>query len=162
MKNKIVFTVSVLALVFPLAACQPQSGNHGKVVKTYDTQLSPDAVKKSRQEGYKAVKAVLDVYVSNLPGKLEGLVSNDYFPSKVKFINHVEQSALDKTIMNIEVIVDTAIFAQDKFSVNYNWNRAYLPKGSTSKVRDSGNTDFVFVKESDGWRLLHVSGSDIF
>jgi|GEM_PF-3196209 len=147
-------------MMLPLAACNSQTID--PAVKKAGLERSAEIAKKSRVEGYKAVKAILDVYVSNLPGKLEGFVSNNYMPSKQEFINHVEQNALDKTITNIEVIVDNATFVQGIFAVNFDWNRSYMPKGSASQTIDSGTTNFVFVKEADGWRLMQINGSDIF
>ncbi len=153
-------TLSVLAMILPVVACNSQTMT--PAAKKVSSELSAEIVKKSKYEGYKAVKVVLDVYVSNLPGKLETLVSSNFMPSKSEFINYVERSSLDKNIRNIEVVVDEAIFTGDTFSVTYDWNRAYMIRGNAYYTRDEGRTNFVFVKEVGGWRLQQVSGADIF
>ena len=160
MKKNILLTLSAFAMILPLVGCKSQTVDWS--AKQANFERVEEEQRKSRLEGYKAVKAILDVYVSHLPGKLEGMVSKNFVPNKQEFISHVEHSALDKTVTNIEVIVDTAAFVQGVFAVTYDWNRTYRTNASGAYAKDSGKTSFVFVKEPDGWRLLQVTGADIF
>lgn len=162
MNKKIILTLSALALAIPLVtACNSQTTN--PEAKKASMEQAVEVANKHRAESYGAVKAIIDVYASNLPGNLETLVSDNYLPSKMEFINHVEQRALDKTITNILFSVNKAILStESKLSVDFKWDRTFMPKGSATQFKDSGQTNFVFVKEPNEWRLLQMSGSDIF
>ena len=156
MNKKTLLILSAVAMALPITACNSQT-----IEGSVHEQSMPSA-DMHREEGYSAVTAIIDAYKSNFPGQLEALVSNDYVPSKQEFVNSLEQSAIDKTIINIEISVNTAILKGDKMAVDFHWDRTYMPKGSATQTMDSGTTNFVFVKEEEQWHLLQVSGEDIF
>ena len=155
MNKKVILTLSAFIMMLPVVACAP--------LGSQDVNLGAPEMVKLKQDGYKAVKAVLDGYVSNLPGKLEGQVSNNFIPNKQEFINHVEQSAIDKTVMNIDFSVSKSVpGTEGKLAVKFRWNRTYMPKGAATQIKDSGTTTFVFVNKNDNLYLFKTSGADIF
>jgi hypothetical protein len=155
MNRAYTYFLAILMLAVPVTGCNAQS-------EAPASQATAPVAGQHREEGEKAVSAVIEAYKSNFPGALDALVSQDYAPDRLAVINAAEEGSIGKTILNIDYTIDQSILKDDRLAVTFDWNRTFIPAGSASQTMDSGTTSFVFAKEGDRWMLIRTSGSNFF
>lgn len=152
--KKLLYVFALVTIIFSGTACNSQTLNLAN-----DRQ---SLIKTDFGKGKDAMEAIINAYRSKASGSLDALISDDYYSGKQEFINRIEQSSIDKTILDVFTSVNQAILKDGLLVVNFKWNRSYIPKGSATQTNDRGTTTFVFANENGNWLLINYSGSDIF
>jgi len=95
-------------------------------------------------------------------GYFSDIVSQDFSPNALDFIDGVNKRFNKGNILEMDYSVDQVLPGAGKFSVSFNWEKKvqyYNKKGLTLK---RGQAQFVFNKEAGGWRLSQVGGQSPF
>ncbi len=154
MMKKLTYILALTMMLTPLIACKAQ---------TSSSETGTALVAGHHwEEGAAAVSAIINAYRGSFPGKFDALVSEEFAPNRFELTNRVEQASTEKTILNFDFSIDQSIMKGDRLAVIFDWTRTFIPKGSAAQTKDSGTTNFVFAKEAGIWRLVRMSGADIF
>lgn len=152
MKN--CFIAFFLILVFPMVTVAQES--------TPQHLTSPALMGEQQAEAQKFCDQLFAVYQNYSHNAFMDLIAEGMVPPKLEFINTVEENLSGKTILSLTGDVIFVLPQGVHQVVQLQWEKKYQAKDASEPKVETGTSMLVLSKENETWKLLRVSGNNLF
>lgn len=90
------------------------------------------------------------------------LISDDYLPSKLSFINNVEKNLADNFVVSLEITSFFAITSKHKLVAKITWEKKVQDRDTVGQQLLSGSAHLIFRQENNNWKLYRIKGNNPF
>ncbi|HNV86628.1 MAG TPA: hypothetical protein PKL97_06655 [Candidatus Omnitrophota bacterium] len=105
---------------------------------------------------------IFDIYRNYNRAAFEDEISQDFSPVRSAFISRSEEGFYSGVPLEIHYFIDQAILKNGRLAVNFKWEKRVAIYASRSINMIRQQSQFVFQKEGNQWRLYQAKGANPF
>lgn len=90
------------------------------------------------------------------------LISDDFLPSKLEFINSLEADLAEIDVADVTITSLFVLPSTTKLAVRVKWEKKILSKDKNTLQLISGNALLVFKQDNHTWKLFRIKGDNPF
>ncbi len=121
-----------------------------------------DVQQDNMDTGKTAVNKIFNTYSNYLRGKFEDIVSENFMPVRSEFMDKVDASAINQQAVEFDFSMEQDIIVSQKMVVKCKWNKKFTIAGTPGQQKVQGESELIFQKEDDQWKLIKISGDNPF
>lgn len=155
---RIIFLIA-LVIIF----CVPAYAvSIGKSSDKSEPAEQPIAVLNAQQIADRLLNAIFSAYQDYSYEGFRALISRDFVPNKIQFLDNTEASFYKGKITQMRYVIEKALFSKDTLGITFTWDKKIVVRNAPEGQIFSGKAIFMYKKSSGEWQLYKIEGDNPF